>query len=160
LSSQVLLAAELALLGEPQGQPFGGQTTRGDTIEPVPDEVLEAAHHAFDTRRPGGVVLDLVQDEQEHECVDHESSSRLLVFRGEALTVEVRLVDSGGQRAVTIDVPGQPHATVSLEQLAPSVRVVKRAVVPARFVTGDGVFLSVLVSVPGQPDRSTAWVHR
>jgi hypothetical protein len=101
------------------------------------------------------VVLDLVE-EPSFDSAD----PRLLRFSDGTLTVEVRI--AGHQaRLVTVDVLGQQDVTVSLDQLAPSLRLVRTGIAPARFEEVNAGFFSVVVTLPDlhEPERCTAWTR-
>lgn len=64
-------------------------------------------------------------------------------------------------RTVTVDIPGQEDVTVALEQLASSLRLVRRGAPPARFDEVPAGFFSVVVTLADAqaPDRTTAWTQ-
>ena len=129
----------------------------GVAISDVPLQVREAALAAFDARRPGVEVLRLTEDTRQ-ERVDRFE----LRFIGRTARALVRVTPQGAELRldVTAD-PAEAGLLVSLEQLAPSLRVVSRMPLPASFSHVPHGFVSV-TGTPRDaehPTWCTAWVR-
>jgi hypothetical protein len=106
--------------------------------------------------RPGAKLLDLVEERREDAM-----EPRLLRFSDGSIAVEVQVGQEEGQRQLTVNIPGQQDVTVALEQLAPSLRLVRTLAPPVRFEQVHGGFFSIVVTLPDprEPERCTAWTQ-
>ncbi len=130
----------------------------GDSaINEVPRTVREAALAAFDLRRPGVDVLNLVEDTR-----TPEGDRFVLRFASRQAGVLATVTPQEGGLRVEVAVrPDEPGLVLSLEQLADNnLRVVSQKPVPAVFegVRGGFVTITGTVEEESTPRWVTAWV--
>ncbi|MGB8652211.1 MAG: hypothetical protein WCD35_16300 [Mycobacteriales bacterium] len=124
--------------------------------------MIEAALSAFDARRPGVEVLDLVEDSRETGVA---ADSELVLRFGDAeagARVTATVVPTGRLMRVGVAVaPDGDELVVALEQLAPSLRLIRRGPTPVVFDDVHEGFVSITGTRPGElePRWCTAWVR-
>lgn len=125
---------------------------REKVINQVPREVIEAAFAAFDARHPGVEVLTLVDDTRE----GGEEGEHVLCFgsvdKGTA-TVVATVTPKDDSLRVSVAVPDGDDLTLTLEQLAPPLRLVRPGPMPAVF----GAVSRGLVSIMGARSAAPVW---
>ncbi len=129
--------------------------------EDVPREVIGMALAAFDTRRPGVEVLNLVHDTVEPSRHVGGGEPRELCFSSDSVTVTLKVAGHGDGVRVNVNVTGVEGLVLALEQLDPSGRVVARTA-PSNTVEGVSPgFTRVTGTHPGcsTPVWCTAWTQ-
>jgi hypothetical protein len=137
----------------------------GAVISEVPQEVVDTAKAAFDARRPGTRVLDLVWDSRFDNLRRFEDRryERQLRFGSPGCEVHIGVIRNDSLLELEVDVSPADDLEMELKHIAPELRLVMRGRLPVRFmgVRPGLVTLSLCATSEDSdfPASQTAWIR-
>jgi hypothetical protein len=137
----------------------------GAVISEVPQDVVATAKAAFDARRPGTRVLDLVWDSRFDSLRRFEDRryERQLRFGSPGCEVRIGVIRNGALLELEVDVSPAEELEMELKHISPELRLVMRGRLPVRFMAvRPGLVtlsLSGLADDSEFPTSQTAWVR-